>query len=73
MKQGVNWNVVLLFIGGFLFFIFSLFDEDTHSRVIDLFVSGYYFIYGFSSCIERKIEQAKKEIMDELKKSNKHE
>lgn len=73
MKRNVNLFVILFFIVGFLFFVLGIFDEDTHDRVVNLFISGFYFIYGFSSAIEDKIEQTKKEIMDELKKLNKHE
>lgn len=68
MKRDVNLTVVFLFIVGFLFFVLGVFAEDTHDRVVDLFISGFYFIYGYSSSIESKIEQTKKEIMDELKK-----
>ena len=68
MKNDVNWSAVFLFIVGFLFFILGAFDEDTHSRVIELFISGFYFIYGISTTIYNEIEQTKKEIMDELKK-----
>lgn len=69
MKKDVNWCVVFLFIVGALFFILGAFDEDTHNRVIELFISGFYFIYGISTIIYNEIEQTKKEIMDELKKS----
>lgn len=68
MKRDVNWTIVFLFIVGFLFFILSFSAEDIHDKVVDLFISGFYFIYGYSSAIESKIEQTKKEIMDELKK-----
>jgi hypothetical protein len=68
MKSDVNWTVVFLFIVGFLFFILSFSAEHNLDKVMDLFISGFYFIYAFSSAIESKIEQTKKEIMDELKK-----
>lgn len=73
MKRNVNWFVVFLFIVGFLFFVLGVFDEDIRDKVVDLFISGFYIIYGFSTDIESKIEQTKKEIMGELKKLNKHE
>lgn len=68
MKRDVNWSVVFLFIVGLLFFILSVSAEDIQDKVVDLFISGFYFIFAFSSAIESKIEQTKKEIMDELKK-----
>lgn len=68
MKRNVNWPVVFFFIVGFLFFVLGITTEDTNDRIVDIFISGFYFIYGFSSAIESKIEQTKKEIMDELKK-----
>ena len=68
MKRNVNWPVVFFFIVGFLFFVLGVTTEDTNDRIVDIFISGFYFIYGFSSAIESKIEQTKKEIMDELKK-----
>lgn len=68
MKRDIDWSVVFLFIVAFLFFILGVSDEDTHSTVIELFISGFYFIYGLSVVICDKIEQTKKEIMDELKK-----
>ena len=73
MKRDVNWPVVFFFIVGFLFFVLGVTTEDTNDRIVDIFISGFYFIYGFSVAIEDKIEHAKKEIMDELKKLNKHE
>ena len=68
MKRGVNWYVVFLLIVGFLFFVLGISTEDTNDRIVDLFISGFYFIYGFSAVIESKIDETKKEIMDELKK-----
>lgn len=54
MKSNVNWTVVFLFIVGFLFFILSVSAEDIHDKVVDLFISGFYFIFAFSSAIESK-------------------
>ena len=68
MKRDVNWLVILFFIVGFLFFILGIFTEDTNDIIVNLFISGFYFINAFSSVIESKIDQTKKEIMDELKK-----
>ena len=68
MKKDINWSVVFFFIVGFLFFVLGVTTEDTNDRIVDIFISGFYFIYGFSIAIESKIEQTKKEIMDELKK-----
>ena len=69
MKRDVNWSVVFLFIVGTLFFILGVSDEDAHGRVIELFISGFCFMYGFSVSIIEEINTLKKEIMDELKKS----
>ena len=73
MKKDINWSVVFFFIVGFLFFILGISTEDTNDRIVDIFISGFYFIYAFSTVIESKIDETKKEIMDELKKLNKHE
>ena len=68
MKRDIDWSVVFLFIVAFLFFILGVFDEDTHNTVIELFISGFYLIYGLSVIVCSEIKQTKEEIMDELKK-----
>ena len=65
MKRDIDWSVVFLFIVAALFFVLGVsMDGD----VMLLFISGFYFMYGFSVSIIEEIKTLKKEIMDELKK-----